>query len=527
MNMMPFTISTDYTYAGWHTSLDSIFSARTIKAVYTGSTRTYTVKYVSKGITLQESTGLYGEYIEYTGVTPTYTLEETGYKYYLFKDWDKSGYIDGNKTINAVFDVFEYGETAFDNKELKDLSNVELYAISKIGLENVAMNIEDGDPYSIRVGYDVDYKDIDSKLIVEDKIRFDGTNYIDTGIDLFRKDRDFVLALDYEYLSGNSSNAVLAQCFKSNGSSGFKLWFNNSSSLKFTWGAEVSPNAPATANNREMLIVRHKSGDDTIYIYKSNLSSTSIATETLTTTKNTIIDSTLVLGCAKEDDGEYNSHSLVDIHWCKVWYKDLGDSVCRKLANWTHEKISFEMCGQKRFYLTEDPDKRTMISLLATHLLERSMKWNNTSSNTGGWAKSQLNAFLNSRLYNAMPVQTKLLLKKVTVQSSIGDSSHDISSCECYITIPAAVELSSASTWTAAPYVNEMAIASGKTISYMISDAKRQRAYDGGSSAYYWTRSPSVYQSNRICYVDSGGYVTYYSSGYASNSYGVLIEISF
>lgn len=531
------SISTDFTYAGWDTSLDAIFSERTIKAIYTGTTRTYTVKYVSKGITLQESSGLYGEYIEYTGTTPTYTLEETGYKYCLFKDWDKSGYIDGNKTINAIFDEFTYVQSGQDDsktdsytgKELKDLSNVEIYALSKLGVENTQMVLEDGDPYSIRVGYDVDYSDIESKLIVEDKMSFDGTNYLDTGVDLFKKDRDFVLALDYEYLDGNTTNSVLAQCFRSNGSSGFKLWFNNGSTLKLQWGDELSPTSPSSQGYREMLILRHKSGDDTIYVYKSNLSSDAILTETITTTKDTVLDSTLVLGCAKEDDGEYNSHSIVDIHWCKVWYKDLGDSICRKLAGWTHEKIGFEMCGQKRFYLTEDPNKRAMLSLLATHILERSRKWNLTSTNTGGWAASHLNRFLNSRLYNAIPVQTKSLLKKVTVQSSNGNGSNDISKSECYITIPAAIELTSSSTFTAVPYINEMAISSGKTISYMTSDAMRRRAYADGTYSYYWTRSPNMYSSytTRVCYVDSSGYVNYYSSGYASNNHGVLIEISF
>lgn len=531
------SISTDYTYAGWDTSLEAIFSERTIKAVYTGTTRTYTVKYVSKGITLQESSGLYGEYIEYNGAIPTYTLEETGYKYYLFKDWDKSGYIDGNKTINAIFDEFTYVQSgqgdsktdSYTGKELKDLSNVEIYALSKLGVDNTQMVIEDGDPYSIRVGYDIAYNDIESKLIIEDKTSFDGTNYLDTGVDLFRKDRDFVLALDYEYLSGNTTNSVLAQCFRSNGSSGFKLWFNNGSTLKLQWGDKLSPTSPSSQGYREMLILRHKSGDDTIYVYKSNLNSDAVLTETITTTKDTMMDSTLVLGCAKEDDGEYSSHSIVDIHWCKVWYKDLGDSICKKLANWTHEKIGFEMCGQKRFYLTEDSNKRSMFSLLATHLLERSRKWNLTSTNTGGWAESYLNKFLNSRLYNAMPAQTKLLLKKVTVQSSIGDGSNDISKSECYITIPAAIELSSSSTFTAVPYVNEMAISSGKTISYMTSNAMRKRAYVDGAYSYYWTRSPSMYSSytNRVCYVDSYGDVYYYSSGYASNNNGVLIEISF
>ena len=518
------SVSTDFTYAGWDTSLEDIFSARTITATYTGTTRRYTIKYVSKGITMQESTGLYGEYIEYTGVTPTYTLEETGYKYYLFSGWDKSGYIDGNKTINAVFDSFEYNETSYDNKELSDLSEVEIYALTKLGIENTSMALEDGDPYSIRLGYDVDYNDIESELIVADTVHFDGTNYIDTGIDLFRADRDFVLAIDYEFLSGTPTNSVIAQCFQSNGSSGFKLWYN--SGVKFNWCTTASTTVPGYLGYRDMVVIRHKAGEDTLEVYMSNLNArATISINTLSTTKNTIIDSTLVLGCAKADDGAYESHAIGNVHWCKVWYKDLGASVCRKLANWTHEKIAFEMCGQKRFYLTNDATKRCTFSLLATHLLERTRKYNNTRTTTGGWASSDLNKFLNSRLYDAMPDKTKLLLKQVTVQSSIGDSSKDISTSECYITIPSVIEISNSSTYNIEPYISEMAIASGKTISYMTSNDSRKRAYADGDYTYYWLRSPSVLYTRYVFTVDSTGYVSQYE--YPDYSRGVLIEISF
>ena len=520
------SISTDYTYAGWDVSLESIFSERTITAIYTGTTRTYTVKYVSKGITMQESTGLYGDYIDYVGPTPTYTLEEGGYKYHLFKKWDKSGYIDGNKTIQAVFDEFSYTDTVFDGKELSDLSNVEIYTLSKLGVENTSMVLEDGDPYSIRLGYDVDFDDVESQTIVENTVVFDGTNQIDTGIDLFRADRDFVLALDYEFISGTAANSVLAQCFRANGSSGFKLEYNNG--VHFTWGTTDSSTVPGYVGYRDMLVLRHKRGENVIHAYMSNLNATaSINVENLTTTKDTIIDSTFVLGCAKADDGDYEAHALGNVHWCKVWFTDLGDNICRKLANWTHEEIDFEMCGQKRFYLTSDSNKRCAFSLLASHVMERRRMYNATRTTAGGWAASTLNKFLNSRVYNAVPPQTQLILKQVTVQSSAGSGSSEISTSECYITIPAIIEISNSSSYNVEPYISEMAIASGKTISYMTSNAARIRKYDGGDAVQYWLRSPNVNAgyTNYIYSVDSTGYVDGYE--YANYNYGVLLEISF
>lgn len=523
------SVSTVYKYAGWDTTIEGveINGPKTIIATYTESVRTYTIKYVSNGVTMQESTGCkYGDYIEYTkDKLPTLTHEENYNGYYLFKDWDKSGYVDGDKTINALFDYRKYTDDYYTGKVFKDLQPVDIYMLSKRGIDNTTMVVEDGNDYSIRVGHDVDYTDIESQLIVSDKTSFDGTNYIDTGIELFKEDRDFTLALDYEFLSGNTTNATLAQCFKTNGSIGFRLFYN--SNIKLAWSSTTSSASPATVNNREMLVLRHKSGDSKLYVYKSNLSSSSILTETLTTTRDTFTDSTLVLGCAKDDAGDYAAGAIGDVHWCKVWYKDLGDSVCRKLANWTHEKIDLEVCGRGRFFLAEDSSKKCMISFLATHLLERAQKYNTTSTTEGGWATSYLNKFLNSRLYEAMPTQTKLLLKQVSVWSSNGAGSTDVSSSNCYITIPAVIELTTSSTYYAVPYINEMAILEGQTISYMTSSTARRRAYDNGTYASYLTRSPSTSYTSRVCMIYSDGSVYNSYQGYPTTNYGVLIEISF
>ena len=88
------TIENDFTFKGWDTILsDKIFADRVINAVYTSTIRNYTVKYNSKGLTLQETVAPYGTYVKYEGDTPVYTAEEAAYKYNLFKGWDQSGYV--------------------------------------------------------------------------------------------------------------------------------------------------------------------------------------------------------------------------------------------------------------------------------------------------------------------------------------------------------------------------------------------------------------------------------------------------
>jgi len=509
------TVSHNFAFAGWEGTLEDVFSDRIITATYTSSLREYTIKYVSKGITMQESKGLYGDNVPYTGITPTYTGEEAGYVYYLFNRWDKSGFIDGEKVVNAVFDKFEYAEGIFDDKELKDLTPVEIYALTKLDMASKV--ITDKDAYSITIGNDIDYDDIESELIISEKMVFDGSNHYDSGIQLFYEDKDFVLAIDYEFGDGNVLNSTLAQCFQFDGSNGFKLWYNNASNIsRFTWGTSATD--MVGKNKREMVIVRHRKGDNNLIIYNSNLDKEDVMTVTLERTKETIGAGTLVFGAAKADDGIFENHAIGNIYWAKVWYRDLGDEVCKDLAMWVHEEIGFEACGFRKYYLTENASKRCSFSLLASNLLGRNKVWNTTNTNSGGWAASAINTSLNNRLYKAIPTQIRSLVKQCRVPASIGNKSTEVVTSDCYIYLPSVFEIDP--TMTSEPYVNE-----GVSISYMTTNDARIRKYEDGTAGTYWTRSANVSYSNYVYRVDTNGALY----GYASPNYeaGVLIEISF
>ena len=517
------TIQYVYTFAGWDSELTNVVADRKIIATYTESLRRYTAKYVSKGVTVKTASGLYGDNIVYDGDIPVYTAEEP-YAFYLFNRWDKSGFLNGDfdengvKTINAVFDKFTYTATAFDGKELEDLSPVEIYAMNKLNLAETV--VTDKDRYTIVIGNDVDYDDIDSELIISEKTSFNGSNHVDTGIQLFDEDKDFVLAIDYEFLSNNKTNAVLAQCFQDNGNNGFKLW-NSNGTVNLTWGT-TSSNVVAI-NKREIVVIRHKKGDNNIMIYKSNMDGDNVLSSELTRTRSTIGSGTLIFGCAKADDGYFENHAIGNINWAKVWYADLGDDVCKSLAMWTHESIAMEACGFRKYYLSDNTSKRCSFSLLASHLLGRTKYWNTSNTNDGGWAGAWLNRSLNTRLYNAMPTQIKQLLKKVIVRSNdgIGDSDpyyNEVTSSNCYITIPALIEVDP--TRTVEPYNSE-----GTSISYLSTNDSRKRAFDGGDYCGYWLRTPTTGYQNYIWRVDESGATQGITN--AMTSLGVLIEISF
>ena len=120
-----------------------------------------------------------------------------------------------------------------------------------------------------------------------------------------------------------------------------------------------------------------------------------------------------------------------------------------------------------------------------------------------------------------MPVQIKLLMKQVTVSSSIGKMSTEISTSECHIFIPSVIEVSNESAYNVEPYVNEATY----TISYMIAADNRKRADASNVYYSYWLRSPFAAYNDYILAVNSVGEVYGYQT--APTSYGVLLEICF
>ena len=515
---IPSTISHDYTFSKWDVSLKSIFSDRTITAVYTESLRKYQIKYVSKGTVMEgyPKEGYYGDNIIYTGKTPTYTGEESGYKYHLFNRWDKSGFLTGDfdengvKTVNAIYDSFEYRDNAFANKELEDMSPVEIYAMNQLGLAKDV--ITDKDAYTFSLGNDFNYDDVESKEIISEKMSFDGTNYYDTNIQLFDIDKDFVLAIDYR-LTSSVANSVLAQCYQGSGTIGFKLQYNNEVQLK--WGANTTD--LTSVNEREMVVIRHKKGDTNLYIYNSNLEKdnveiVSLASKEFTTT------STLVFGCEKQTSTIFTNYATGEIYWAKLWYADLGEEACKQLAIWTHESITLEACGFNSYYLSDNPDGMCNFSMLASHLLERTRTWNDSNTNVGGWAESKLNAYLNSRFYEAIPTQIKLLLKQVRIGSSVGNKSNDITWSDCYVAIPSVKEVDS--TRNQEPYNSE-----GLSISYLTTADTRKRSMPNGDYEKYWLRSPSTSFANYIWRVETSGSTESITN--ATEILGILILLSF
>lgn len=509
------TIENDFTFKGWDTVLsDKIFADRVINAVYTSTIRNYTVKYNSKGLTLQETVAPYGTYVKYEGDTPVYTAEEAAYKYNLFKGWDQSGYVNGDKTVNAVFDTCEYVDGYFNDKDLKDLSQVELYAMMKMGLEQKVLSLKDS--FDFTLGVDFHYNDIEEEELISSTTVFDGTNHIDTGISIMDKDKDFTFAIDFEFDNENATGATLAQCFQGDGSNGFRLWY--SQSYKLSWGTD-SANA-SSSGGREIIVIRHKAGSQKLYVYNSNMSGNAISTATLQAIRIPEITSTLVFGCSKADDGAYENYAKGKIHWCKLWYSDLGEEQCSDIAAWIHETIPMEVAKFKAYYLSDVASKRANVTFIASNLLGSKKAYSNKSTNTGGWAESTLNTWMNTRITKAIPPLWKALIKPVKVSSSTGNKSNTISTSNCRFYVPALYDIDASA--GSDPYSSE----TNATIPYYVDNDSRKKARTSSPDVYesYWTRSPNAQVSNWVYSVSEQGDTYGYS--YPGQENGVLLMFS-
>lgn len=489
------TVSTDYTFAGWNTKLSDVFADTVVLATYDETVRQYTVKYMTNGTVLQTTNADYGTIVNYEGDLPTYTAEESAYKYYLFNNWDKGGYVDGDKTITAVYDSCEYTEGYFVDKELETMRPVEVYMLTRLnaaGVISIADYVQAKDIINIQLGNDVSYSDITEQVLISEKTVFNGKNYVDTGINLLSEDRDFVLAIDCKLDGTNSNNAVLAQCFSGLDTSGFKLMYKNGASL--VWGS--SSNSVITIDRREMLVLRHIKGENGLHVYSSNIGGDESSYIELSGAHSMVHDVSLVFGCSKLEDGSYEEYATGTVYWSKLWYADFGDDVCKQIADWPHEELAFETCFEtngsaKRYYLSDNSGARSTLTFISTNALSQPMAINASGTNGGGWENYSLNAYLNNRIYNAFSVKWKQLIKQVKVKSSAGNSSTALSSADCYIFIPAVAEMSSSI--ATEPYISE-----GTLISHFQTNESRICYTTDGDAVQYWTRSPTMSYSNYV-----------------------------
>ena len=509
-----------YTFSGWDDIESVVLAPRTIKAQYSETIRTYTVTWYSRdGVPIRSTQAEYGSEVVYDGNIPTRTDEEAAYWYNIFTGWDKStGYITGDTDVYAIWDrkvLPVTNNNTLLTKDLNDMSPAEIYALGNaqaIDLSNIT-NLEAKDYKDIVVGNDFNFNNVESEVLLENRW-FDGKTHVDTNIKLFSEDsEDFTLAIDFEFYQP-TSNATLVSCFEEDGSEGFRLRYNQGSSIQ--WGDKSVTAGPD--RQRSICVIRHLKGSDKLYTYVYNTNSYQyddavIRTE-LTRTRSTTTDSVLSFGAIKFPDGGYDFYAKGWIHWCKIWYADLGNANALELAQWPHETWRVEYTGLQNYRLP-GTSRYARLSFSLNNLLLNEMVMAYSSSNAGGWPASKMRVWENDRIYKALPVSYRAILKQVRVCSSAGSMSSEIVYSDDYIYAPSLIEVSGNSQ---IPYGDEIqSSGSNKMIPWYTSDISRIKFLGqfapSNPNTFYSTEDPTINDSNNVTAGDiwyRNSYGTYY-----------------
>lgn len=560
----PSSASTNYAYSGWSGSLTGIIAPTTITAQYAETTRQYTVRYIAQlGVVLETQTVDYGSSTAYSGETPTRTDEESQAVYYLFKRWNKStGFITGDLDVWADW---ERGELPAAGTDPSTMSSAEIAAVIKSGKATNYFSLKDR--VDITFGFDPDYENIlHTDICTEEYL--DGSTYRDTGIQLLKDgiDTAWTIVCDVQF-DDTTTDGTLLCCMQEDGYMGFKVKYTGGPSVQ--WGTG-SYNSGATTY-REMMVLRHIAGSRNLMVYSSAQYTDAVVVRELTKTIDTQSDVHLYIGATVTDGGQVGNYGKGTIHSCRIWYGDLGDADCRKIANWPRETYTFEVGNMGAYKLQSSSVTNTSIDWICASLLERTHQMNTTNTNAGGFGGDENNQaslmyrWLHARVYPAFPETWRQIMKECNVKYNryVDGTNSDIGSVGAYVWIPSYIEMQGG---TAEPWAYE-----GSWVTYFTNNYERIKfrghAVPEGSTryvtgtdpasvsgntvkdgdvwidtsassigklrvngawlaaAYFWLRGATVTYSTNFCYVGNYGYVANNGSG-ASNSFGVCVRFS-
>lgn len=409
-----------YSGSGWDDLSGYVLGPRTITAVYSSSYKTFTVTWYNRqgGTALQKQTCTYGGSLTYSGEMPTRTDEESSYTYSLFTGWDKS-------TGNVTDDMDVYAQWSREalpqaGTPSSAMSTTQIYGVGASGMAEEYFY--DRDYFDITLGHDFEFSNVTSQVILENRY-FDGSTHLAMNYKLFdASSPSFTLAIDYEFLSSTTAQGTLVSCYEPSGSVGFRLYYQSSNPY-ISWGDRSAK--IGYTDSRNVLVLRHVKGSTTMYIYSFNNGTAEYYQEniymtTLTATRSQQASAFLTFGAHLTTGGTYTDFAKGWIHWCKIWWDDLGDSNARELAAWPHEKLRMEYAGPRRYYLAESTS-RCNTSWVAQNMLALSHRFYGGSNYK--WDGSGMQQFLNNRFFNALPYEWQNAIKRVRIYSYSYDSS--------------------------------------------------------------------------------------------------------
>ena len=409
-----------FTYDSWDASLAQVLSDMVVKASYTSVPQKYTVRWLAQiGVVVGSETVDYD-----TEATPPddpeRTDEESSSIYNLFNGWNKS-----TVHVRENMDVYANwirGALPKVGDPLDGINLAQLYGIKKSG--KAAQYLTD-DNIKARVaftmGYEPEYENVRSELLAENML-LDGTTSKDTGIKLLETDTSWTLLVDCAF-DKPTSDSCMVSCFTQTGYHGFQVKYSSGTAV--TWGTNTINNGLTTAIStisgvgtqyvsdqyRELVILRHTKGNRNLKVYISNPTGDNITVREMTKITDTKSTVTLMLGC----DNTSKNFATGTLFRCRLWYDDLGEDECMKMAVWPREECELELISSGG--ATTETEALSTLDLIHAGLLSGLHRANPSGYNSGGWPSSEIRTWLQKRYLAGLPTPLSNMLEPVQIMS--------------------------------------------------------------------------------------------------------------
>ena len=145
-------------------------------------------------------------------------------------------------------------------------------------------------------------------------------------------------------------------------------------------------------------------------------------------------------------------------------------------------------------------------------------KFNSTATNVGGWRDSEMRTYVNSAIYNALPIELQNVISTTKVISGHGSASGETN----FETQDKLYLLNAQEVWNGNSY--DTSVGTSRQLDYYKNQGVTTSSYAGakkqynGSNSYWWLRSAYSSSNNTFLIVNNNGDWNYYI---AYSSYGV------
>ena len=408
----------------------------------------------------------------------TYTFNVNGNNctYSIMTGWQKTPANITPTTVGSTYDIYPTWIER-ENVPYTTVLNSNDYSIAEklLVLKHMASarsSLAIADKYQVQMGYNGAKP---GHNLVNNPTRFNGSATVINEYTPFAAGKDFTIAIDYRFEPRelNGDEAVLFSCYSEDGDSkqGFKLFYNlngvpvpqisfGDTSMQSTTNVRV---IGSRITDRNVVVLRHKANDPTLYIYCGSSAEGQSATYDVASFRKTVSWSSIasnakiVLGGTNVTSNTSMVNAPGTIYFAKYWEEDLGESECLQLANWCHETITFAVsdfdgAAQHSAINGTLTAKVVLHALTATQMGTVAEPQIDRGTNlTIGWDPSTVRDFYNNRIYLGFPTDLQSVLIPISVAHrkanyDTNDNGYKIATSgtsvsEDYVFAPSCVEL--------------------------------------------------------------------------------------